>query len=234
MLGGVQLLGRPDHPIAERVPPTFNLLCKSFASSGVLALVLAPTRRGEPMTEAQQFEAFMRNYQNMVFSTAMRLVANQAEAEDIAQEVFLKAYERFGELRESQTAGGWLKTVATNMSLNHLARYRSRWSFFSELFGGRGEEDEQEPEFAAPENVEEELAEADRRALVEQALQKLPPAQRVPLVLYHLEDLSYEEIAAKLRVSLGKVKTDIFRGREALRKKLGPQLAEEARAAWNL
>jgi len=66
----------------------------------------------------------MRDYQNMVFSTAMRLVANQAEAEDIAQEVFLKAYERFDDLRESPTAGGWLKTVATNMSLNHLARYR--------------------------------------------------------------------------------------------------------------
>src|ERR1017187_7205715 len=102
------------------------------------------------MTEAQPFEAFMRNYQNMVFSTAMRLVANQAEAEDITQEVFLKAYERFGELRESPTAGGWLRTVATNMSLNHLSRYRSRWSFFSELFTGGGEEDEREPEFAAP------------------------------------------------------------------------------------
>ena len=176
----------------------------------------------------------MRDYQNMVFSTAMRLVANQAEAEDIAQEVFLKAYERFDDLRESPTAGGWLKTVATNMSLNHLARYRSRWSFFSELFGGKGQDDEQEPEFAAPENVEEELANADRRTLVEQALQKLPPAQRVPLVLYHLEDFSYEEIAAKLRVSLGKVKTDIFRGREALRKKLGSQRAAETRAACNL
>jgi RNA polymerase sigma-70 factor (ECF subfamily) len=183
------------------------------------------------MTEAQPFEAFMRNYQNMVFSTAMRLVANQAEAEDIAQDVFLKAYERFGELRESPTAGGWLRTVATNMSLNHLSRYRSRWSFFSELFSGSGEEDEKEPEFAAPENVEEELAKADRRALVEQALQKLPPAQRVPLVLYHLEELSYEEIAAKLRVSLGKVKTDIFRGREALRKKLRSRVGEETRAA---
>ena len=60
------------------------------------------------MTDAQQFEAFMRNYQNMVFSTAMRLVANQAEAEDISQEVFLKAYERFHDLRESPTAPGWL------------------------------------------------------------------------------------------------------------------------------
>jgi RNA polymerase sigma-70 factor, ECF subfamily len=183
------------------------------------------------MTNAQQFEAFMRNYQNMVFSTAMRLVADQAEAEDIAQEVFLKAYERFNDLRDSPTAGGWLKTVATNMSLNHLSRYRSRWSFFSELFSGRDEGDEQEPEFAAPENVEEELAKADRRTLVEQALQKLPPAQRVPLVLYHLEELSYEEIAAKLRVSLGKVKTDIFRGRESLRKKLRSRMGAETRAA---
>ena len=51
------------------------------------------------MTDAQQFEAFMSNYQNMVFSTAMRLVANQSEAEDISQEVFLKAYQRFAELR---------------------------------------------------------------------------------------------------------------------------------------
>ena len=162
----------------------------------------------------------MRNYQNMVFSTAMRLLANQSEAEDISQEVFLKAYEHFDRLHDSPTAGGWLKTVTTNLSLNHLSRYRSRWSFFSELFGGREESEGSEPNFPANENVEEELGKAERCAVVEEALQKLPAAQRVPLVLYHLEDLSYEEIAAKLGVSLGKVKTDIFRGREALRKKL--------------
>lgn len=175
------------------------------------------------MTDAQQFEAFLKNHQDLVFSTAMRLLANRAEAEDVTQEVFLKAYERFGELRESPTAGGWLRTVARNLSLNHLSRYRARWSFFSELFSGPAGEDEEMPmEFAAPENVEEALAAADRRTLVEQALQKLPPAQRVPLVLYHMESLSYEEIATKLGVSLGKVKTDIFRGREALRKRLAP------------
>jgi RNA polymerase sigma-70 factor (ECF subfamily) len=156
----------------------------------------------------------------MVFSTAMRLVANQAEAQDIAQEVFLKAYERFSELRESRTAGGWLKTVATNMSLNHLSRYRSRWSFFSELLGGRKEEDEPEIEFAAADDVEEQMANLDRQEMVERALQKLPATQRVPLVLYHMEGLKYDEIAAKLGVSMGKVKTDIFRAREALRKQL--------------
>jgi len=177
------------------------------------------------MTDAQQFEAFMQNYQNMVFSTAIRLVANQAEAEDITQDVFLKAYERFADLRQSPTAGGWLKTVATNMSLNHLSRYRARWSFFSELAAPGG--DEPEKDFPAPQDLEEELAQADRHELVDQALQKLPPPQRVPLVLYHMQGLSYEEIAAKLNVSLGKVKTDIFRGREALRKKLRLKMAEE-------
>ena len=202
------------------MPFACKKLCKCFAFSSLSGVVSALNSRGLPMTDAQQFEAFMRNYQNMVFSTAMRLLANQSEAEDISQEVFLKAYEHFDRLHDSPTAGGWLKTVTTNLSLNHLSRYRSRWSFFSELFGGREESEGSEPNFPANENVEEELGKAERCAVVEEALQKLPAAQRVPLVLYHLEDLSYEEIAAKLGVSLGKVKTDIFRGREALRKKL--------------
>lgn len=184
------------------------------------------------MTDAQEFEAFMRNYQDMVFSTAMRLLANRPEAEDVTQEVFLKAYERWGDLRGSKTVGGWLRTVATNLSLNHLTRYRSRWSFFSDLLGkGREEHDEAEIEFPANDDVELSLARSERAELVEQALRTLPAAQRVPLVLYHMEDLQYDEIAAKLGISMGKVKTDIFRGREALRRKLslklgGPELAK--------
>lgn len=179
------------------------------------------------MTDAQEFETFMRNYQDMVFSTAMRLLANQAEAEDVSQDVFLKAYERFGELRQSKTAGGWLKTVATNMSLNHLSRYRSRWSFFSDLWGkGREEDDDAQIEFPASDDVEADVAQSERRELVDRALQSMPAAQRVPLVLFHLEGLQYDEIAAKLGVSLGKVKTDIFRGREALRRKLRLKLGD--------
>lgn len=178
------------------------------------------------MPDPQQFEAFMLKYQNMVFSTAMRLLANPTEAEDVAQEVFLKAFERFGELRESPTVGGWLRTVATNMSLNHLTRYRSRWSFFSELVKAGEGEDAEPIEFAAPDTFEQDLEQTDRHQLIDKALQKLSPAQRVPLVLFHLEGLSYEEIAAKLNVSLGKIKTDIFRAREAMRKRLRTQLAE--------
>src|SRR5881628_3138490 len=160
------------------------------------------------MSDPQQFEAFMLKYQNMVFSTAMRLLANPTEAEDVAQEVFLKAYERFADLGQSPTAGGWLKTVATNMSLNHLTRYRARWRFFSEMFSA-DEEDDMVFEIPAAETTSSELHEADQRRLLEQALQKLPSGQRVPLVLFHFENLGYEEIAAKLGISLAKVKTDI-------------------------
>lgn len=138
----------------------------------------------------------------------------------------MRAYERFGELGKSPTAGGWLRTVATNLSLNHITRYRARWSLFSDLTKDHESDENESVEFAAPDTFEQDLEGADRHLLVERALQKLPPAQRVPLVLFHLEGLSYEEIAAKLNVSLGKVKTDIFRAREGLRKRLRTQLDE--------
>ena len=177
------------------------------------------------MTDINNFETFMRAYQDMVYSSALRLLGNEAESEDVSQEVFLKAYERFEEVSQSPTAGGWLKTVARNLCLNHLSRYRARWRFFSEM--SADEDDTREVEFPAPATQDHDLAAADQRRLLEEALHKLPAAQRVPLVLYHFEDMSYEDIAARLKTSLGKVKTDIFRGREALRKKLKLDLEGE-------
>jgi len=164
------------------------------------------------------FTTFMRNYQDMVYSTAVRLLGNDAQAQDISQEVFLKAYERYNDLGTSPTAGGWLKTVTTNLSINHLQRYRKRWSFFSDLVRrDRDGEDSREVEFAAPDgDFLADLNQGDRRAWVERALEELPDHQRVPLVLYHFEDLPYDEIARQLGVSLSKIKTDILRGRTAL------------------
>jgi len=164
------------------------------------------------------FTTFMRNYQDMVYSTAVRLVGNEAQAEDISQEVFLKAYERFDTLQASPTAGGWLKTVATNLSLNHLSRYRKRWRFFSEFRrdDSGGEADEPEVEFAAPDTFFSGVDAGERRTWVEKALEQLPEHQRVPLVLFHFEDMPYDEIAKRLGVSLAKVKTDILRARAAL------------------
>ncbi len=171
----------------------------------------------------------MRAYQDMVYSTAMRLLANPAESQDISQEVFLRAYQHFADLEGSSTAGGWLKTVATNLCLNHLSRYRARWRFFSDFFSGEKDEEVDFPA-PAPEDVSAETEE--QRWHLEQVMQKLPETQRVPLVLYHFHDLSYEEIAARLQVSLSKVKTDIFRARAALRRKLEIALrSAEASAA---
>ncbi len=166
------------------------------------------------------FATFMRNYQDMVYSTAARLTGNETQAEDISQEVFLKAHHHFDMLVASPTAGGWLKTVATNLSLNHLSRYRNRWRFFSELRrdDAGDESDAPEVDFAAPDTFFGGVDADERRTLVERALDELPAHQRVPLVLYHFEDLPYDEIAKKLGVSLAKVKTDILRARAALAK----------------
>ncbi len=162
----------------------------------------------------------MRAYQDMVFGTAVRLVGNVAEAQDIAQEVFLKAFERYGDIGRSPTVGGWLKTVTRNLALNHLTRYRARWSFFSEL-GPPGEENHDAlADLPAPDLAADHWDAEARRQWVDAGLAKLPPAQRVPLVLYHFEDLGYEEIAERLNISLSKVKTDIHRGRDALRRHL--------------
>ena len=153
----------------------------------------------------------------MVYSTAMRIIGNEAQAQDLAQEVFLKAYENFDQLQASPTASGWLKTVARHSSINHLMRYRRRWRFFSEL----GDADSAaELDIPTPDTLLADLADEHRAQLIECALQRLPDRQRVPLVLYHFEELSYEEIARHLQISLAKVKIDLLRARAALAKLL--------------
>lgn len=168
------------------------------------------------MKPPDDFRTFMRNYQDMVFSTSVRLLADAATAEDIAQEVFLRAHTHWEELRSSPTAGGWLRTVATNLSLNHLRRYRSRWRFFSELRAPADDSDGPEVQFPAEETLFSALGQSERHARLQAELERLPAHQRVPLVLHHFEDLPYDEIARRLDVSLSKVKTDIHRGRTAL------------------
>jgi RNA polymerase sigma-70 factor (ECF subfamily) len=164
-----------------------------------------------------EFTTFMRAYQDMVFSTAARLAGDDRQAEDIAQEVFLRAYEHFAHLCTSPTAGGWLKTVTTNLTINYLHRYRKRWRLFSELRPANADEDTSGPDLGAePDILLADLGAEQRRELIDGALRKLPEHQRLALVLYHFEDLSYEEIAVKLGASLAKIKTDIRRARAAL------------------
>jgi RNA polymerase sigma-70 factor, ECF subfamily len=167
---------------------------------------------------ATSFEVFMRTHQDLVFSTAIRLLGRQSDAEDISQNVFLKAYENYSELEDNPKAAAWLRTVTKNLSLNQLTRYRNRWRFFSEM---NNEESETDFVDLLPAPVEESTLEKDERLQqLEKAMQKLPESQRVPLVLYHFEEMSYEGIAEVLQISLSKVKTDIHRARGALKKKM--------------
>lgn len=158
----------------------------------------------------------MRAYQDMVFSTAARITGRDGPAEDIAQQVFLKAYENFAQLQTSPAAGGWLKTVARNLALNHATRYRRRWRFFSEM--RTDDDDDADMDIPQPDGDAADFDDDTRRAIVAEALQKLPDHRRLPLVLYHFEEMSYEEIAQQLGISLSKVKIDILRARGALAK----------------
>jgi len=149
----------------------------------------------------------------------VRLLGREAEAEDVAQTVFMRAFERFAEIGASPSAAGWLKTVTTNLCLNHLSRYRARWQFFSEL-ERPGESQALSSKLALMATAPAELERLERQERLERALRRLPDHQRVPIVLFHFEDMSYQAIAETLRVSVAKVKTDIHRGREALKQEL--------------
>lgn len=157
----------------------------------------------------------------MVYGTAVRLLGSPAEAEDVAQTVFLKAFQGFDEVGASPSAPGWLKTTTRNMCLNHLSRYRARWQFFSELTRpDRADGGDYADSLASPVSHALDLEQTELREELERALKALPDHQRVPLVLFHFEELNYQEIADALGASLGKVKTDIHRGREALKRLL--------------
>ena len=170
------------------------------------------------MSDADPFETFVRSYQDMVYATAVRLLGRPADAEDVAQTVFLRAYERFDQICTSPTAPGWLKTITTNLCLNHLSRYRKRWRLFSEMRSADEGAEDYEVGLSGTENTSAPLEEADRQAELEAALRALPDHQRVPLVLFHFEEMPYQDIADRLGVSLAKLKTDMHRGRLALRK----------------
>lgn len=174
------------------------------------------------MGDLQQFEVFMQQHQDMVYAVAVRLLSSTAEAEDVAQETFLRAYEHFAAVQHYERPDAWLRTVTTRLCLNYLERYRARWKFFSE-FGEADESGHKEMEIPIEETQTQGADDAVRSELLDQALRQLPDAQRVPLVLYHLENVPYEDIARQTGLPLGTVKTNIHRGRQALARYLRKQ-----------
>lgn len=172
----------------------------------------------------------MKAHQDRVYTTAWRLTGGSADTEDLAQQAFLRAWDHFADLENQPepAQAAWLRTTTTRLCLNHLQRYRRRWSFFSELSSRDEDGGETGEDFSA--RIADDSATlpgSSRREVLEQALAELPPAQRIPIVLFHFEDLPYDEIARQLGVSLSKVKTDILRGRARLRALLELSLPRE-------
>lgn len=175
------------------------------------ALVLR-TRTGE--TDA--FGQLVRRHQASVFNVCYRMCGNRGEAEDLAQETFIRAFRRLETFDPGRPFGPWIRRVAANLCYNHLGRRTPRLVPF---------EDWQQPlEPARPGNPEAILAAAEQAAAVRAAILALPPPYRAVIELRHFQGLSYQEIAEALDTSLSQVKSHLFRARKSLAQQLGKEL----------
>ena len=171
------------------------------------------------------YERLIQRFQTPVYNLAWRLVNDPADASDVVQEVFLKIFRNIGHFRRDSSLRTWVYRIAVNESHN-----RRRW-----LFRHRRGETGIEESFDDSEGRERPLMDTgetpfdftmnrEAQLLLEEGLAAINPVFRAALVLREVEDMSYEEIAEILEVSLGTVKSRIMRGREALRRYLADRL----------
>lgn len=169
--------------------------------------------------DKQAFAELVRRHQGKVRGLLLRLSANPSVADDLAQEVFLRAYRGLVGFEGRARFSTWLYRIAYNVFLNHRTRGRS----FDALPVGF------ESLAAAPED-EHSAARCDMRRDLAAAIAELPERYRVVVTLYYLQDVSYPEIAEVLDVPLGTVKTHLHRAKKLLRKQLSTQSLERGAA----
>lgn len=170
------------------------------------------------------YEELIARYQQPVYGIAYRLLGNPADASDVVQEVFLKVFRGVGSFREHSSLRTWMYRIAVNEAHNH-----HRW-FSRHCCREVPMEDAAERSAALKSAAHsgrspfDHALESENRTLIEQALANVNPVFRTAVVLRDIENLSYEEIAEILQVSMGTVKSRILRGREALRRELTQRL----------
>ncbi|MCX6559743.1 MAG: sigma-70 family RNA polymerase sigma factor [Candidatus Aminicenantes bacterium] len=168
------------------------------------------------------FETLVKKYETKVYHLAFSFVRDPATAEDLAQDVFVKAYLHLADFRFDSEFGTWLYRVAVNHVKDHLRKIvRRKEVALDEV---------EESRFASADPVRgrEEAGETERRrAAVHRALDTLPPKYNVILTLRDVRGLSYEEIAQSLKISPGTVDSRLHRARRMLRKKMAPILERE-------
>jgi RNA polymerase sigma factor (sigma-70 family) len=165
------------------------------------------------LDSAANFEQIVRDHQAMVFRTLVRLTGSR-DVEDLAQEVFLRLYRAVPGFRGESLLTTYLYRIVVNVAQDEWKRRRRD----RPLLSFSDEEADWEDRLPHPGlDAEQQLSEKQFRYSVEQQLQQLSPIERSILVLYHQEELSYEQIALSLKLPIGTVRTHLHRGRKKLR-----------------
>ncbi|MBI4429898.1 MAG: sigma-70 family RNA polymerase sigma factor [Ignavibacteriales bacterium] len=148
------------------------------------------------------FNELVLRYQEKVYWVARRFMADHDAADDVVQEVFLKAYHGLKSFRSDSSVYTWLYRIAVNMSLNALRRQKLRDFFrIEEVFDVRDE---------ASEGPEERLEQQEQRSLIDEAVGMLPEKQKAVFVMRYYEEMPYEEIAKVLKTTVGGLKANYF------------------------
>jgi len=164
--------------------------------------------------DASAFGEIVLKYQDKIFNLCRHMLGNAHDAEDAAQDAFLKAYQALPRFRPDASLFTWLYRIATNTCIDY-----KRKPVFESLFGDAGEGERLVHDRASDAPSPEKLYQSKQ---IDQALQeslgRLSPKLRAIIILKEIEELSYEEIADALEVSMGTVKSRIARAREELQK----------------
>jgi RNA polymerase sigma-70 factor, ECF subfamily len=173
------------------------------------------------------YEELIDRYQQPVFGMVYRLLGNQTDSSDVVQEVFVKVFRGVGSFREKSSLRTWIYRIAVNEAHNHR-RWFSRHTRWEVAMADEEQENRLFDSTADPgPSPFERAASNETRLHIEEALDRINPVFRTAVVLRDIEDLSYEEIAEILQISMGTVKSRILRGREALRRELNPQFEND-------
>jgi RNA polymerase sigma-70 factor (ECF subfamily) len=175
-----------------------------------------------PATET--FEEIFLHYHSMVFNLAFRILGDREEALDVSQEVFFSIYRKLHRFRGESSLKTWVYRIAINRASNRCRWWNRLRRRGTVSLDGHLSKDESrtlaESLESGSRTPEQALLLEETRHEIERSLLRLPVQQRVAVVMRDVQGLSYEEIAASLKVSLGTVKSRIARGREELKRRL--------------
>jgi len=190
--------------------------------SGVEQSDLELVRRAQ-RGERGAFDLLVLRYQHKVVKLVARLLRDPTEAEDVAQESFVKAYRALGSFRGDSAFYTWMYRIAVNTARNAMA---SRQRRPIEYEGGlsEGEQSMMESRLRHTDTPEASALSEEIRATVNRAVEQLPEDLRTAIILREVEGLSYEEIAEAMECPVGTVRSRIFRAREAIDRSLKPLL----------